>query len=119
VFYFKIKISNYRKTINEVLFNNIKIRHSVRCWGPGLAIDLSLMRGTVVDPVKKTALVFGGTKLGEMDNECERFGLCVTAGKFEELHFILIFFEEIHLCNFFLFFYILALIIIILLSLFF
>jgi FAD/FMN-containing dehydrogenase len=49
------------------------------CEG-GLMIDLSAMRGCRVDPDAKTARLAGGSLLGDLDHESQRFGLATTAG---------------------------------------
>jgi len=46
----------------------------------GLMIDLSLMNGVRVDPVRKTAVVEGGALLGALDREALALGLATTAG---------------------------------------
>jgi len=46
----------------------------------GMVIDLSLMKGTRVDPDARTARVQAGVLLGELDSETREFGLAVTAG---------------------------------------
>src|SRR5204862_5569558 len=46
----------------------------------GLVIDLSLMRGTRVDPEGRTARAQAGVLLGELDRETQQFGLAVPAG---------------------------------------
>jgi hypothetical protein len=46
----------------------------------GLVIDLSLMKGTRVDPEAGTARVQAGVLLGELDRETQAFGLAVPAG---------------------------------------
>jgi hypothetical protein len=46
----------------------------------GLVIDLSLMRGTRVDPDGRTARAQAGVLLGELDRETQAFGLAVPAG---------------------------------------
>ncbi|WP_030207782.1 FAD-binding oxidoreductase [Streptomyces sp. NRRL S-87] len=63
---------------------------TVRCGGhsgPGLCIvddalviDLSRMRWVRVDPAKRTALVGGGTQLGDLDHEAYGHGLATPAG---------------------------------------
>jgi FAD/FMN-containing dehydrogenase len=45
-----------------------------------IMIDLSLMRGVQIDPVRQTALVQGGATWGEFDRESERYGLATTGG---------------------------------------
>jgi FAD/FMN-containing dehydrogenase len=46
----------------------------------GIVIDLSNMRSVQVDPEKQTALVEGGAKLGDVDEETQKFGLAVPVG---------------------------------------
>jgi hypothetical protein len=46
----------------------------------GLVIDLSLMRGTRVDPEGHTARAQAGVLLGELDRETQQFGMAVPAG---------------------------------------
>lgn len=46
----------------------------------GLLIDLSLMKGMRVDPVRRTARAQPGLKLGEFDRETQAFGLATTLG---------------------------------------
>jgi len=46
----------------------------------GIVIDLSLMRGTRVDPDGRTARAQAGVLLGELDRETQQFGLAVPAG---------------------------------------
>jgi FAD/FMN-containing dehydrogenase len=46
----------------------------------GLVIDLSLMKGTRVDPEAGTARAQAGVLLGELDRETQAFGLAVPAG---------------------------------------
>lgn len=46
----------------------------------GLMVDLSGMRRVAVDPVKRTARVEGGAKLGDLDAATQRHGLATTAG---------------------------------------
>jgi FAD/FMN-containing dehydrogenase len=49
------------------------------CHG-GLVIDLSLMKGIRVDPVRHTVRAEGGVKWGEFDRETQAFGLATTGG---------------------------------------
>jgi len=49
------------------------------CEG-GMQIDLSRMRGVLVDPHARRARVFGGSLLGELDHEAMALGLVTTAG---------------------------------------
>jgi FAD/FMN-containing dehydrogenase len=46
----------------------------------GIVIDLSLLRGVRVDPEQGTALVAGGSLLGELDREAQAFGLVCPSG---------------------------------------
>ncbi len=46
----------------------------------GLVIDLSLMKGIRVDPVRHTVRAEGGVKWGEFDRETQAFGLATTGG---------------------------------------
>jgi FAD/FMN-containing dehydrogenase len=46
----------------------------------GLVIDLSLMRGVIVDPDARIAHVLGGTLLGEVDHATQAFGLTAPFG---------------------------------------
>lgn len=46
----------------------------------GLVVDLSLMRGVLVDPASRTVRVQGGATLGDVDRETHLHGLAVPAG---------------------------------------
>jgi FAD/FMN-containing dehydrogenase len=46
----------------------------------GLVIDLSEMRGVIVDPDQRIAHVLGGTLLGEVDHATQAFGLVAPFG---------------------------------------
>ncbi|MFD1504673.1 FAD-binding oxidoreductase [Georgenia yuyongxinii] len=46
----------------------------------GLVVDLSLMRGTRVDPAGATVRAQAGVLLGELDHETQAFGLAVPSG---------------------------------------
>jgi hypothetical protein len=46
----------------------------------GVAVDLTRMRGVRVDPVRRTARVEGGAKLGDVDHETQAHGLAVPLG---------------------------------------
>jgi len=45
-----------------------------------LMIDLSLMKGILVDPAARTARAAGGVLLGELDRATQRFGLAAPSG---------------------------------------
>ena len=47
----------------------------------GLVIDLSLMKGISVDPVKRTARAQAGVNWGDLDRETQLFGLATTGGE--------------------------------------
>ena len=46
----------------------------------GLVIDLSGMRGVIIDPVSKVARVLGGSLLGDVDHAAHPFGLALPSG---------------------------------------
>jgi FAD/FMN-containing dehydrogenase len=46
----------------------------------GLMIDLSPMKGILIDPVRLTATAQSGVLLGELDRESQAFGLATTLG---------------------------------------
>lgn len=46
----------------------------------GILVDLSPMKGVTVDPEARIARVQGGTTWGDVDHECQAFGLAVTGG---------------------------------------
>ena len=46
----------------------------------GLVIDLSAMRGVIVDPVSRVARVLGGSLLGDVDHATHPFGLALPSG---------------------------------------
>jgi FAD/FMN-containing dehydrogenase len=46
----------------------------------GLVIDLTALRGVIVDPEKRVAHVLGGTLLGEVDHATQPFGLAAPFG---------------------------------------
>jgi FAD/FMN-containing dehydrogenase len=49
-------------------------------WDDALVIDLSPMRGVLVDPAAKTALVQGGCTWGDVDHATSAFGLATPSG---------------------------------------
>ena len=46
----------------------------------GLVVDISLMKGIRVDPIRRTVRAEGGVTLHEFDHENEAFGLATTGG---------------------------------------
>ena len=46
----------------------------------GMVIDLSAMRGVIVDPVSRVARVLGGSLLGDVDHATHPFGLALPSG---------------------------------------
>ncbi|MEU7427486.1 FAD-binding oxidoreductase [Streptomyces sp. NPDC040750] len=46
----------------------------------GIVIDLSAMKGAVVDPVRRRVVAQAGLTWGELDHETQAFGLAVTGG---------------------------------------
>ena len=46
----------------------------------GLVIDLSAMRGVIVDPVSRVARVLGGSLIGDVDHATNPFGLALPSG---------------------------------------
>jgi FAD/FMN-containing dehydrogenase len=55
------------------------IAASALCDG-GLTIDLSKMKGVLVDPKSRTVQVQSGALLGDVDHETQRFALAVPTG---------------------------------------
>jgi hypothetical protein len=47
----------------------------------GLVIDLSMLRGVYVDPIRRTARVQPGARWGDFDREAQLFGLATTGGE--------------------------------------
>ncbi len=57
--------------------------HSVAgfsCVDGGVVLDLSPMKGVIVDPAKNTARAQAGVTWGEFDHETQAFGLATTGG---------------------------------------
>ena len=46
----------------------------------GMVIDLSAMRGVIVDPASRVARVLGGSLLGDVDHATQPFGLALPSG---------------------------------------
>ena len=51
----------------------------------GLTLDMSRLRGIVVDPAARTATVQAGCLLGEVDRETQRYGLATPLGFISEV----------------------------------
>lgn len=74
--------------VNFARANNILVAvrsgaHSAAGYGTcddGLVIDLSQMRGILVDPGNRTARAQAGVLWGELDRETQTFGLATTGG---------------------------------------
>ena len=49
----------------------------------GIVIDLSSMRGVLVDPDERCARVEGGATWGDFDHEAQAYGLATTGGETE------------------------------------
>lgn len=56
-----------------------QVAGSAVCDG-GLVIDVSAMKGVLVDPARRTARVQAGVTMGQLDRETQLFGLVVPGG---------------------------------------
>jgi FAD/FMN-containing dehydrogenase len=67
---------------NDILVSVRGGGHNVagRALCDGLVIDLSAMKGVVVDPQSRTVRVQGGATLGDVDRETHAYGLAVPTG---------------------------------------
>ncbi|TWX47162.1 FAD-binding oxidoreductase [Colwellia hornerae] len=74
-----VKFASDHQLLLSVKSGGHNIAGSAVCEG-GLMIDLSTMTGVTVDPVNKTAQVQCGALLGDVDHECQIFGLAVPTG---------------------------------------
>lgn len=86
-----VRCANYADVITTVLFaRSMDIDVSVRGGGhnvagsslcdDGIVIDLSGMKGIMVDPVKQTARAQAGLTLGEFISATRHYGLATTTG---------------------------------------
>jgi len=69
--------------VNDLLIAIRSGAHSAAGYGTcdgGLVIDLSQMRGILVDPASKTVRAQAGVLWGELDRETQAFGLATTGG---------------------------------------
>jgi FAD/FMN-containing dehydrogenase len=73
---------NFARTHNVLVAvrgGDHSVAGNASCNG-GLMLDLSLMKGVRVDPVKETASAAGGARWGDFDHETQAFGLATTGG---------------------------------------
>jgi hypothetical protein len=86
-----VRCANYADVITAVLFaRSMDFAVSVRGGGhnvagsslcdDGIVIDLSRMKGIMVDPVKRTARAQAGLTLGEFISATRHYGLATTTG---------------------------------------
>src|SRR5581483_10807516 len=86
-----VRCANYADVITTVLFaRSMDFVVSVRGGGhnvagtslcdDGIVIDLSRMKGIMVDPVKRTARAQAGLTLGEFISATRQYGLATTTG---------------------------------------
>lgn len=86
-----VRCANYADVITAVRFaRGMDIEISVRGGGhnvagnalcdDGLVIDLSAMKGIMIDPIKRTARVQAGMTLGEFISATSKYGLATTTG---------------------------------------
>ena len=74
-----VRFAKDHQLLNSVKGGGHNIAGSAVCDG-GLMIDLSQMRGVLVDPEKRIAQVQPGALLGDVDHETQAFGLAVPTG---------------------------------------
>jgi len=86
-----VRCANYADVVSTVLFaRSMDIALSVRGGGhnvagsslcdDGIVIDLSGMKGIMVDPVRRTARAQAGLTLGEFISATRQYGLATTTG---------------------------------------
>jgi FAD/FMN-containing dehydrogenase len=86
-----IRCASTRDVVTAVrTARELDLEVGVRCGGhsalgfavpdEGLMIDLSLMGGVRVDPLRRRAWVQGGALLGALDSASQQYGLATTAG---------------------------------------
>lgn len=74
-----VTFADQHKLLLSIKGGGHNIAGSAVCDG-GLTIDLSAMKGVMVDPRKRTAQVQSGALLGDVDHETQCFGLAVPSG---------------------------------------
>lgn len=74
-----VKFARDNELLISIKGGGHNIAGSAVCDG-GLTIDLSAMKGIVVNPNKRTVQVQSGTLLGDVDHETQSFGLAVPTG---------------------------------------
>ncbi|WJG08179.1 FAD-binding oxidoreductase [Aliiglaciecola sp. LCG003] len=76
---FAVKFAHQHKLLLSLKGGGHNIAGRAVCDG-GMMIDLSAMKGVLVDPLKRTANVQSGALLGDVDHETQCFGLAVPTG---------------------------------------
>src|SRR5262245_5092355 len=74
-----VVFANEHRLLTAVKGGGHNIAGNAVCDG-GLLIDLSTLRGVTVDPVTSVAHVQPGATLGDLDHECQAFGLATPVG---------------------------------------
>lgn len=74
-----VRFARERDLLLSVRGGGHNVTGNAVCDG-GLMIDLSLMKGSRVDPQRRVAVVEPGLTMGEFDTATQRFGLATTGG---------------------------------------